>query len=431
MKKLILLCCFLFGSIAYGKTINQYSPIEQISITRALVQQKRYQDAIDVIGEIDKLSPHLLMIKAQAFQGLKHNNEAIATYQTVLAVQPKAQAARLQLAHLLEQSGYLNKSKQQYRLLFDEVSSKAMGMYLEQKIISLNKRLSNHYVKINFRSFYDANINKAPNQGNIAIGDYVFNFDEPIEAYMLAPEIELGYQRRLTPKLIWHSFAKASIEASVWSSEDVGSKYDRAYGQATTGLSYAITPKSRILAFINGSVALQDYDYDNHSLGGSLSYQQSLGKFYGYVKYGLQYQSYDFEPLTSLSHQATLGMLYNHSPDEQYGLSLSYMDNNAESDLFSYAAPYASVSWSKQYQNGFNISASSWIKYAQYAQYSNLFENVREDLTLGGSVSIDHDALTIWGFQPKLTYVFEQVESNQETYSQMKHQLHLNYEYSF
>ncbi len=431
MKYLILLFCMLFGIFAYGKTINEYSHTEQILITKSLVLQEKYQTAIDIIDEVDNLTPHLLMIKAQAFQKLQKNNEAIATYQTILTMQPKASAARLRLAELLEQSGHFNKSKQQYRLLFDETSSNAMGIYLEQKIASLSRRISNHYVKINLRSFYDANINKAPNQGKIAIGDYIFDFDEPIEAYMLAPEIELGYQRNLTPKLTLHNFARAFIEASVWSSEDIKSRYDRVYGQASTGLSYALTPKSRILAFVNGSIELQDYDYNNHSFGGFISYQQQVGKFFGYGKYGYKYQNYDFEPLTSSTHQATLGMLYNHRPNEQYGLSISYMDNNAKSDLFSYTAPSASVSWSKQYKNGFNISASSWIKYAQYEQYSNLFENTREDLTLGGSFSIDHDSLKLWGFQPKLTYVFEQVESNQEVYSQMKHQLHLDYEYSF
>lgn len=431
MRNLIILCLLFFASLAYGKTINQYSPKEQIIITGALVKQKQYQDAIDIIDEVENLSPQLLMIKAQALKGLKRNDQAIATYQTVLAVRPSAQAARLQMAQLLEQSGDLNKSQKHYRLLFDEISSGTMGIYLEQKIASLNKRLSNHYIKLNLRSFYDANINKAPNQGNISIGNYVFNFDEPIEAYMLAPEIELGYQKQLSSKLIWHSFAKAAIEASVWSSEDIGSEYDRAYAQASTGLSYAITPKSRILAFINGSLELKDYEYDNHNLGGTISYQQSIGKFHGYAKYGYQYQAYDFKPLTSNSHQATLGVLYNRSANEQYGLSVSYIDSDAKSDLFSYNAPYASVSWSKEYDNGFNISASSWVKYAQYEQFSNLFQNTREDLTLGSSVSIDHDSLKIWGFKPKFTYVFEQVESNQEVYSQMKHQVHLDYEYVF
>ncbi len=431
MRYVILLCCIIYAGSSYGKNINQFSYAEQLTIIHALNQEQQYQNVIDIISEIKNPSPYLTLLKGRAHHALHQRDAAISAYKTVLKVKPDANSVRLNLAQALEQSGRLAQSKRHYILLLDELASSNADLYLEQKITSLEQQIANHYIKLHLRSFYDANINKAPNQGNMRMGDYIFNFDDPIAAYMIAPEIEMGYQYKFSPKFQWNSFMKAGLEASVWSDTEIGSMYDRAYVQAATGLSYNMNNKTSISLFAHGGLEMRDYQYDSHYFGTTASLYHQLGKFYIYGKYNYQYQENVLDFLSAQAHKGILGAIYTPNMQEQYGVSISYRDHNAKSNLFSYYAPYISVSWAKSYDNGFDLSTSAWLELAQYEQHSNLFENIREDFSMGGSMSISHKKIQLWGMQPKITYAYEQVDSNQEPYARMNHQIMFDYTYDF
>ncbi len=134
---------------------------------------------------------------------MNHTSAAISFYKKTLKKKPDWNVARIELAKLHKKKGQTKQALAAYNQVLDN----ELPYGLRQNLLSLQQALiqkkQNWYMHFLLDSYYDANINKAPKQGQIYIQGYRFDFDEPIAAYVMAPALKVGYQWNLSPHFAW------------------------------------------------------------------------------------------------------------------------------------------------------------------------------------------------------------------------------------
>lgn len=403
------------------KPFEAYSDKEKLDIIFTLNKQGRYKESLALFNDSNtRLTSALLLEKARAEKGLARYSQAVKTYQETLKQKPDWNMARLELAELYKKQGKAKQAQGQYNHLLDN----ELPPPLRQDILSSLKTLAhsrkNHYINLLLQSYYDANINKAPNQGSIHIGDYLFNFDKPIAAYILAPELRAGYNLALSPRLAWQFHGTAFLQLPLWSGEEIEQKYDKLSLKFQTGPLYQISPNQMIAAQFYGQQNYQNWQKESHSLGAQLSYYSSVFPFNFSLSHDFSVEDHIFDAFDNIHHQSYLNFIHD-SKLGQINLGFQYIFHDAQKDIHSYQSPVISLVWEKDYKYNMRSTFSQFYAFRQYEDYSYLFESTRKDHEIGLFWDIAKTDWRILGLTPHIKYGYLRNYSNQVVYEQSQH----------
>lgn len=417
----ILISFFCIYASAY--TISDYTPDEQLMIILQLNQEKRYADSLGLIKEIPWPSFAILLEKARAEKQLGQNTQAIKTYRKILAQEPTWSAARLELAQLLEQTGDYSSAIYHYNRVLDDELPPALRQNLQNSTNQLAQSQKNWYMHLNLTSYYDANINKMPNRGHIEIQGYRFNFDEPVAAYIFAPELRLGYRYRLSERLAWQTHGAALANWALWSDGDIGHAYDKYYFQLQSGPDFQLSPNQWGSLQFYWRRGYMDSQFDSQFLGVQADYNHRFSQWIINFNNDFSVREYDFDALSGWQNRSHLNFIWGRNATERYRFGLEYIYNDAEYDIHRFQSAQASFIWNKVYPYGINMTLSGFYAFRQYQGYSQLFQSQRQEHELGTSLDLSKTDWNIWAFVPHFQYSYQAVYSNQEVFSQDNHQV--------
>lgn len=419
---IVILLGFL-SIYAAANNIDDYTANEQLAIILQLNQEQRYQDSLNLIQEIPKPTAAILLEQARAEKQLGDNKQAIKTYRKILAQEPSWSAARLELAQLLEETGNVSSAIYHYHRVLDDELPPVLRQNLQNSTNQLANSQKNWYLHLNLSSYYDANINKAPNQGNIEIQGYRFDFDEPIAAYVFAPEIRMGYRYQLSERWAWQSHAAALANWSVWSDGDIGQGYDKYYFQLQSGPDFQLNTNQWGSAQFYWRRGYQNEQFDSEFFGVQADYNQRFGKWVMNLNNDFSVREYEFDELSGWQNRSQVNLIWGRSATERYRLGVEYSYNDATLDIHSFQNIQASLIWSKIYPYGIQMTTSGYYSFRAFQGYSQLFQSKRQEHELGMSLDLAKNDWNIWQFVPHFQYSYQAVYSNQAVFSQDNHQM--------
>ncbi|MFV0321407.1 MAG: surface lipoprotein assembly modifier [Alphaproteobacteria bacterium] len=422
--KYIFILINFFCINAWAGMISDYTPNDQLAIILQLNQEGRYADSLSLIQEIPKPSTAILLEKARAQKQLGKNKQAITLYRQILTQEPTWSAARLELAELLEQNGHYSSAiNHYYQILDDDELPPALRQNLQNSTNQLAQSQKDWYLRFNLSGYYDGNINKAPNQGRIEIQGYRFDFDEPIAAYVFAPEIRMGYRYQFSERFAWQSHAAALANWALWSNGDIGHDYDKLYLQLQSGPAFQWNPNQWGSLQFYGRQAYQGYQFDYRFLGAQADYNQQFGQWIINFNNDFSVREYDFDELSGWQNRSQVNLIWGRNAAERYRFGLEYIYNDAQLDIHRFQSGQASLIWYKKYPYNINMTTSGYYNFRAYQGYSQLFQSKRQDHELGMSIDLSKSDWNIWQITPHFQYSYQAVYSNQEVFSQDSHQM--------
>ncbi len=410
--------------------INDYTPAEQLNIIYSLNKQGRHKEALALIEEIPSPSAAILLEKARAQKALNHTSAAISSYKKTLKKKPDWNVARIELAELHKKKGQTKQALAAYNQVLDNELPYGLRQNLLSSQQTLIQKKQNWYVNFLLNSYYNANINKAPKQGQIYIQGYRFDFDEPIAAYVIAPALKAGYQWDLSPRFAWQIHGASLLEKPVWSDEDIAQKYDKLTLQLQMGPVYKINDNHTAIIQFYGRQHYQNWAEESRILGMQGSYRYDFSPLAFYATHDFSVEDNAFDAFDAYHYDSSLHFVYKQKSD-RWNLGLAYRFHEAQNNIHSYQSPMISLVWERDYQYNIRSTFSGFYGFYQYDGYSSLFQSKRQDHELGMFWDIAKSDWRFLNITPHLKYGNINVFSNQDVFERNQHMFSIYGEIDF
>ncbi len=412
---------FVFNSNC-EQNINNYTSIQQFNIIHSLNEQERYNEALEVIDELPLPNTAILLEKARAQKALGFSSKSNLTYKEALKENPGWNIARLKQMNIHKKQGkkrqVLNGNN---KSLYNEFPYELrQDLQASQQQLSYNDK--DWYLNFLLSSYYDANINKSPNEGNIYIQGYLFNFEEPIAAYVLAPEAKAGYQWNISPYFSWQIHVGSVLQKPFWSSEEIDKQYDKLKLQLQTGPAYNKSNKHiSSLQFYMGK-NYQDWKKESGRVGLQSRYGYYISPFSFYVSHDFSMQDYQFNALDAKQNRININFIHKNSLNK-FNLGLEHILHNARNHIHSYQSFMGSFVWENKYSYNIRSTFSGFYIFRKYKGYSSLFGSKRQDDEIGVFWNVGKMDWQIFNIIPYMKYGYISTYSNQKVFEKNQHML--------
>lgn len=351
--------------------------------------------------------------------------EAIKQYRWLIARYPDNQAIRLQLAMtLFDYQDNEAAERQFHRLRSGQLTSvleRLIDGYLqrirERDFWSLSASLS--YVN-------ETNVNNAPPEGTI------FKGWKPA-----LPESARGFSYGLSAEKTWShtqglfsAYRFAGDGRWFWNNH----KYDELSIRNSLGFGYRDNQvRVLVLPFFEhywygggtkGKGGLQYYAMQ-HGLQGELRWQLGAHwQMFTTAEYGVnRYQKRQY--LTGDEYRLTGGLVYFPSPKQYWLAGLNYLQQNTRDRESSFDRQGVRVGWGYEWPGG--ISSRVQLSYGNRLYRGKDFFGIRQkNDEYSSMVTLWHRGLYFWGVTPKISWLYQQVDSNHPFYDLSKHRVFLH-----
>lgn len=348
--------------------------------------------------------------------------EAIKQYRWLIARYPDNQAIRLQLAMTLFDYQDNEAAERQFHRLrrgqLPPVLERLIDGYLQRirqrDFWSLNTFLS--YMN-------EKNVNNAPPEGTI------FKGWKPAK-----PESVQGLSYGLSAEKTW-SHMQGIFSAYRFTGDGKwfwnNHKYDELNIRNSLGVGYRDNHiRMLVLPFFEqywygggrrGKGGLQYYAMQ-HGLQGELRWQPEahwqMSTIAEYAVNRYQKKSY----LTGDEYRLTGALVYFPSPKQYWLLGMSYLQKNTRDKDSSFDRQGVRVGWEYEWPGG--ISSSMQLSYGNKQYRGKDFFGIRQkNDEYSSMVTLWHRGLYFWGVTPKISWLYQKVDSNHPFYNLSKHRV--------
>ncbi len=384
------------------------------------VLMQRNIDHIKVVLPIYKKSDYADPILIHYAEALIHHSEgdfaqAISAYREILAKEPDLFAIRYGLATALYQNKQFGNALQQFeKLQSTDKLPQAMQSSVKSAITAIQRQEDwQFYANFYFRK--EDNINNAPKQRTLAVGNGQFTFDKPEKA--TGVHLDLSANKRFNLPNDYYTMFNASLNTDYfWD--------NKAYNDINLRTGVA-------LGYENANVTAELEPFVKKRFFGNHSYS-ATGGVKSYVKYKIN-PKVSLSNTTSLSYEkfadrhhlngqrqfTNFTALYIPNARQYWFAGLNAFNSKAEQADDSFISKGAYIGWGQEWYKGVSSKLFLSVNQKKYKGI-DLFNIKRQDKDYRAELSVWHRALHFYGLTPKFILSWDKTDSNHFYYDDKK-----------
>lgn len=364
---------------------------------------------------------NLLILYAEAFQARIAGKVdlAIARYREMIAANPNLPPVRLQLALALLTDHQDEAAQNQFEKLQAETLPDEIRRVVEQGLNTLRQRRSWSF-NVSGYYRYDNNINGAPRQKEVAMGQGKWTFSDPKKAHGI--HADLSAERLLPLNNGWYAKAEAGVNADwFWDAHDYDDfrfRLGLGGGWQNARRDLGITPfvKRRIFA---GKAYSLDIGMDlNASYWLTPQWRLSASGQFAHKKY-------DSRPwLEGNQYFTGVNALYLRNAGQYWFGGVNTLFSGARDDSDAYSRYALSAGWGKEWGKGISSRLSTTVARRIY-DAPDFFNIQRKDNEYSASLSLWNRNFYFWGITPRLSFYWNKTDSNHFYYDNQNTDVYL------
>lgn len=356
---------------------------------------------------------------------LKHQGrleEAAAAMRALLAVSPRFDLVRTELAHTLYLMGEYEAAQHHFELLSAAARFPASRSLYDRFLMDIRRKRPwtfNAFVNI----APSTNINNGLNSGVVEIGGIEFSGATEKES-----GIGLGYGADGSYRFDLAGRLDLTVGGSVVGVAYTNHDYDVLTGQAFAELGVDAAPWRFGMAAAAERV-LSGWNGYSWGLGPQFSVRRDFGRAGTLMAVaGWRALLHDRNPERDGSEtRLSVKHRYAFNPATEIALGATYSHVTADVAFNGYDAIKPAVEVYREFTGGFIVDARAAYEFRRYAAEFPLLDHAREDGRLELAVGVTHRRLSAHGFAPRLEYVYRRNDSNIELFRTDSHGLNLTF----
>jgi len=322
---------------------------------------------------------------------------AAREYRKILAINPKLERPRLELAYVLFKLEDYKGAKYHFKKVLATIDSKNVKENIKFFLKQIRQNLP--ILDITLGVVYDTNPNQETSSRKVMIGGMEFEITTASE-----DKTDFGYELFINSKIPIHSNDKTFIRANIEHTDFSGKNNEKTFLSTSYGKHFganshsSITPEIGLHKFLYKSKTL--YSGKNLSLNyyNTLSNSSSFELDYKFLDY--KYPNYSHMDGNKKNLTAKLSKLFTQN--SVLGVQLTRVNSSSSDKTLSYKQNGIQLSSLNEFDNGWTFGVTAKINKKSHVMIDPFFGTVRKDKEKNIELTLLNSLFDFNGLSPRI-----------------------------